>query len=123
MLFRSLINPRYILQYDYNDLEVLKQKLRQILEEIDAIIAPDNLLCSLQELLRNSGKAIPEELSVVGINDVVSPFFYPPLTSIHFPVEAIGFSAMNTMMMRIEKSMPPEKIRRNFVPELIIRET
>ena len=102
---------------------MLKQKLQQILDEIDAIIAPDNLLCSLQELLRNGGKEIPEELSVVGINDVVSPFFYPPLTSIHFPVEAIGFSAMNTMMMRIEKSMPPEKICRNLVPELIIRET
>ena len=117
------MNPDYILQYDYNDLEVLRQKLKKILDEIDAIIAPDNLLCSLQELLRNSGKSIPGELSVVGINDVVSPFFYPPLTSIHFPVEAIGSSAMNTMMMRIEKNMPPEKIRRNFAPELIIRET
>lgn len=116
------LNPDYILEHDEN-IETVKSKLLSIIDEIDAIIASDHLLCSLQWVLRDSGKRIPEDLSIIGINDVVSQYFYQPLTSIRFPVEQIGIHAIYTMISRLEKGGSMEKITKNIVPDLVIRET
>lgn len=116
------IYPEYILEFDEN-IETVKSRLLSILDEIDAIIASDLLLCSLQGVLRDSGKRIPEDLSIIGINDVVSHFFHKPLTSIRFPVEQIGIHAIHTIISRLENEGGAEKTTKNIVPDLVIRET
>ncbi|TBL79045.1 GntR family transcriptional regulator [Paenibacillus thalictri] len=116
------INPKYLLEYDDN-IERIGNILGSIIHEVDAIIGPDHTLCSLQGVIRGTSKQFPEQLSIVGINDVVSHYFAPPLTSIRFPVEHIGVNAVQTAIARIEGTMPPERIVKNFIPDLVIRET
>lgn len=118
------VDEKFILEHNYQGgIDGLTRSISAILPEIDSIIAPDFLLCSMQEIFRRSGKRIPEDLAVIGINDMMSPYFFPPLTSLRFPVESIGSYAANTVMMRIEGTMPEKKQTKNFIPELIIRET
>lgn len=116
------VNPDYILEYEDN-IETIGSKLMSILPKVDAIIGPDHTLCSLQGIIRNSRKHIPSELSIVGINDVVSHYFSPPLTSVRFPVEKIGINAIHTMIDRLERGGAADKIEKNFIPDLVIRET
>jgi len=116
------MNPKYVFDHDENA-ERMGSKLGAVLHEIDAIIGSDHLLCSLQGIIRGAGRQIPDQLSIVGINNVVAHYFSPPLTSICFPVEQIGLHAVQTVMARMEGSLGAGKVVRNFVPDLIIRET
>jgi len=116
------VNPDFILDYDDN-IETINSKLMAVLPHVDAVIGPDHTLCSLQGVIQSSRKSIPAELSIVGINDVVSHYFSPPLTSVRFPVEKIGVNAIHTIIDRLERGGGTEKIEKNFVPDLIIRET
>jgi LacI family transcriptional regulator len=53
--------------------------------------------------------AIPDELSVTGIDDTVSASsIYPKLTSVRQPLEAIGAAAVDMLLDRIERPLPVE---------------
>src|SRR5690606_13536720 len=116
------VNPDFILDYDDN-IETMNNKLMSVLPHVDAVIGPDHTLCSLQGVIRSSRKNIPSELSIVGINDVVSHYFSPSLTSVRFPIEKIGVNAIHTIVDRLERGGGAKKIEKNFIPDLVIRET
>ena len=119
------LSPRTDWLIDWSDdIEVIRAKMRVILPQVDSLIAPDNVLVQLNDLIQQSGKEIPREFSIVGINDTaLSRMFNPPLSSIVFPVERIGRHAINKLIARIEeREKSPCKLT-NFEPELVIRNT
>lgn len=113
--------PQWIIDWS-DDVEVIKSKLSAVMQQIDSIIAPDYLLYQIQSILHGSGKKIPDDLSIVAINDTAyTKMFYPQLTSIAFPVERIGRNAITTLINRVEKRLDTPFIHRNFAPELVVR--
>lgn len=107
-----------------NDIGEIKRALGGMMGEIDALIAPDNVLAQTADILLKSGKRVPAELSLVGINDTIcSRMFNPPLTSIAFPVERIGRCAVAKLIGRIEGTDDTPPKARNFAPDFIIRGT
>lgn len=99
---------------------------------IDTIIAAktEAVVCSndtmaiwLMQALSQRGIRIPEDLRLIGIDDVkIASMAMVPLTSIHQPCRAIGSAAVNTMVRRIEnRKMCPHDIHVDV--ELVVRES
>jgi DNA-binding LacI/PurR family transcriptional regulator len=74
--------------------------------------------------LRKSGRRIPEDVSVVGFDDIQSAAFQNPgLTTVRQPLREMGRNASEILLKRINH--PGSEIRDKHVvePELVIRET
>ena len=72
-------------------------------------------------VLHEAGFRVPEDISVVGFDDIaVASFTFPPLTTVRQPLLEMGTVAAQTLLDRIEERAPfiPEIA---LAPELIIR--
>src|ERR1700726_3363790 len=75
--------------------------------------------------LREAGHRVPEDVSVVGFDDIQSAAFQnPALTTIRQPLREMGLIAAETLLQRIRRSGPDSEGGETMVePKLIIRET
>jgi LacI family transcriptional regulator len=83
--------------------------------------ANDMLAVGCYAALDESGLSCPEDISVVGFNDM--PFIdrlRPPLTTIRFPHYQVGTEAAQLLLERIAEHSGPVKIF-YLAPELIVR--
>ena len=92
--------------------------------EFTAVAAANDLLAlGCLDVFAERGRRCPEEISVVGFNDM--PFaarFQPPLTTIHIPHYEIGKAAGELMLERLQEGdSPPREIR--LEPHLVVRES
>ena len=75
--------------------------------------------------LQEAGLRVPEDVSVIGFDDIASAAFHnPPLTTIRQPLREMGRLAAEALLQRIEKGADapyPELLTAR--PELIIRQT
>lgn len=75
--------------------------------------------------LQEAGLHVPEDVSVIGFDDIASAAFHnPPLTTIRQPLREMGRLAAEALLQRIEKGADepyPELLTAR--PELIIRQT
>src|SRR5918997_160105 len=90
--------------------------------DFTAVAAANDLLAlGCYDVFAERGVRCPDEISVVGFNDM--PFaarFQPPLTTIHIPHYAIGQAAAELMLERLrDGDSPPREIR--LEPSLIVR--
>jgi LacI family transcriptional regulator len=71
--------------------------------------------------LRDAGKRIPEDVSVIGFDDIqAATIIHPSLTTIRQPLERMGVLAASEILARIENpNMEPRSIV--LLPELVIR--
>jgi LacI family transcriptional regulator len=70
--------------------------------------------------LKERGLRIPEDVSVVGIDDIPeAAFFDPPLTTLRNDFDATGRHAVRTLIARIEGTRPPRRGMRP--PALVVR--
>lgn len=103
--------------------EMGEEVIGSIINNIDGLIASDYIIYKARREIYSSGKRIPEDLSIVGINDsVYSRFMTTPLTAIAYPSEKIGTEAIKAVMNKIEK-FDSEEINISFSPELVKRES
>lgn len=74
---------------------------------------------------REAGRRIPEDISVIGFDDVDSAAFHnPALTTIRQPLREMGRLAAGTLLQRIAKGIDapfPELV--TVAPELIVRQS
>jgi LacI family transcriptional regulator len=90
--------------------------------EFTAVAAANDLLAlGCYDVFAERGVRCPEEVSVVGFNDM--PFaarFQPPLTTIHIPHYDIGRAAAELMLERLQDGdAPPREVR--LEPNLVVR--
>jgi len=92
--------------------------------------APDGIVCAsdrtaavLMHALRALGRRVPDEIRLVGIDDVDYAGFLPvPLTTLRQPCHEIGVSAMRAMVDRVgQPDLPPREILLHGT--LIVRES
>lgn len=83
-------------------------------------IASDVVALGAIGALRASGRRVPEDLSVVGFDDVpLAAFFDPPLTTVHLPAYELGHAAGVALLDRISEPTVPG---RTLLPtELVVR--
>jgi DNA-binding LacI/PurR family transcriptional regulator len=74
--------------------------------------------------LRESGRQVPDDVSVVGFDDIQSAAFQnPSLTTVRQPLRQMGRAAAEILLKRINR--PGSELRDQHIvePELVIRET
>ncbi len=107
-----------------NEGSVVDQLLESKESRPTAILAfNDDVAIKIMEIARDKGIALPDELSVIGFDDVlIASLSVPKLTTVRLPLFEMGCDAAKLLAGRIEGSdlvnFDPAHI---LVPELIIR--
>lgn len=119
-------DPRFILNGDWsaNSGKAAVSKLLSYGVHFSAIFAQNDWMAlGAMSALRNAGLRIPQDVSVVGYDDLpITAFFDPPLTTIQQPVEQFGKTAAEVLINHIKQpDLRPEIIKLD--PVLMIRET
>jgi LacI family transcriptional regulator len=97
--------------------------------DVQAVFASnDQMALGLMRAARNLGKRIPEDLAVVGFDDIPeSAFYYPPLTTIRQGLYELGHIAVQTFMKLRQAEQKDESIPIAHTvmlqPQLVIRES
>jgi LacI family transcriptional regulator len=102
-----------------------RQAMRSLL---DAGFVPTAVICvndfmalGVLRLLRERGLRVPEDVSVVGYDNIhLSEFTYPPLTTVNVPRDRIGHSVCTALLPERGASLVREVI---IDPELIVRDS
>lgn len=92
---------------------------------LTAIVCINDMLAIgiIQTLLKN-GVRVPQDVSVVGFDDI--PFasaFMPSLTTIHYPAAEAGRLATLMLLNAVERGGNGLQMSMNLAPQLIIRDT
>ncbi|KAF0816045.1 Transcriptional regulator, LacI family [Bacillus sp. ZZV12-4809] len=107
----------------------IKEGLKEMLELADppkAILAGNDLtLIEILKYVKEHNLKVPEDLAIIGIDDVSFASFYEPgLTIVAQPAFKIGKRAAELLLNKIQKKIPAEeKLVYRFEPKLIIRES
>jgi len=104
-----------------------EQCMRMLLQwhpDLDGVFTSnDQMALGAMKAARESGYRIPEDLSIVGFDDIPeSAYFYPPLTTIRQDMSQVGGTAVNQLIHLLEHS--EDNGRANAIllaPELIVR--
>lgn len=78
--------------------------------------ANDLTAAGAMRAVKEAGRAIPDDLSVIGIDDIeTSQYTDPPLTTIHIPMENLGIMTAKILIDRIEtETRIPMKVELSF---------
>jgi LacI family transcriptional regulator len=98
-------------------------RMLEVCPDIDAIFASnDQMALGVLHAAHRLGKRVPEDLSVVGTDDIAeASHFWPPLTTVHQPLGDAGVLAVQEIHALIGK--PPQTRRpADAVPEMILLE-
>ncbi|MBI9106224.1 MAG: LacI family DNA-binding transcriptional regulator [Spirochaetales bacterium] len=98
---------------------------RKLLTRIDGIFAQaDMIAIGAIEAMKELGIKIPQEIAVVGYDDVdINYFFKPRLTTIHQPRERHAEIACCRLIELINKDEGSEMVQMVIEPSLLIRES
>lgn len=119
-----LADEKLIAEGDFGE-ESGYRAMRELLPNApDAVfVASDTMALGAMRALREAGKKIPDDIAVVGYDDM--PFAAhtePPLTTVRQPIHRAGFVAAETLMDLIQEHDAAP--RRVILPtELVIRES
>ena len=97
--------------------------------DVQAVFASnDQMALGLMQAARSLGKRIPEDLAVVGFDDIPeSAFYYPPLTTVRQGLYELGQAAVKTFMKLRQSEQRDEPIPTAqtvwLQPQLIVRES
>lgn len=115
-------NNTFIFQSDGSDSEALKKFVDSV--KPDGIVCANDLTAAkVMHTLLKLGIRIPEDVRMVGINDVKYAQFLPvPLTTLRQPCQEIGAAAMAVMLDRLQRPSAP--VRDVLLDcELIVRQS
>lgn len=71
--------------------------------EVTAVFAAnDEMAAGLLRALHEVGRRIPEDVSVVGFDDLLAEYLWPPLTSVHQNFAGVGENLVRLLIRRID---------------------
>jgi LacI family transcriptional regulator len=87
------------------------------------VVANDHMALGALRALHAKGIEVPKHISLVGYDDLPeSPFFEPPLTTVHHDFAGQGERCVE-MLLRLINRQPAEPPLQLLYPELIVRES
>jgi LacI family transcriptional regulator len=106
----------------------LTQELLGRRREFTALVTFDDLTAfAAIGCLTNAGHRVPEDISVVGFDDIPGAAFYnPPLTTVHQHLEmqgSIGAEIIRDLIRARHNLEAVEPLRRRVVPRLVVRQS
>ena len=87
-------------------------------------VANDQMALGLLRAMHEAGRRIPEEISVVGFDDIPeSPYFTPPLTTVRQDFGEVGSRSLRVLVRTIESVEAGERPPTGSLvpPELVVR--
>jgi LacI family transcriptional regulator len=86
--------------------------------------ANDAMAIGCLAALREQRLQVPDELSLVGFDDVpMARYLAPALTTVHVPIAEVGSGAVELLLDAMDDGDDPRAVRRVVVPTLAIRES
>ncbi|MFJ1709367.1 LacI family DNA-binding transcriptional regulator [Kitasatospora sp. NPDC088346] len=93
--------------------------------EVTAVFAAnDQMALGLMLALRDAGRRVPEDVSVVGFDDVPeAPYFAPPLSTVRQDFEEVGRQCVALLLDQIDRPADAPAATRmiSVTPELVVR--
>lgn len=125
----NLLLDEDIILRGYFEEAVAYSEMRVLL--LKGIEIPDAFFCANDEMawgciraLTDAGYHVPEQVSVIGFDDIaLSPFYNPPLTTIHSPVTELGNSSATELFCILGQSENVLGKVTRLKPSLVIRDT
>jgi DNA-binding LacI/PurR family transcriptional regulator len=98
------------------------QALLELKERPTAIFASNDVMAfGVMDAAKTAGLNIGRDISVVGFDDIyIASQSYPPLTTVHQPLAAMGETALQ-MLITLLEGRPCLTLRQEMPTELIIR--
>ena len=122
------IRENFIISGDFRSLsgETATVQLLRLPEPPTAIFACNDLMAlGALRSLRNAGMNVPQEISVIGFDDIeLADEIVPPLTTVAQPITDLATSSVEILISRIQESKPRSESQRKVLnPWLVIRES
>ena len=91
--------------------------------DFDAIFAGDDeAAMGVMAALRHAGKRVPEDIAVVGFDDISSAkLMAPPLTTVRAPIQAAAAGAAQALFAQINGIKAPNQL--HYATEIVIRQS
>ncbi len=84
-------------------------------------VANDQMALGVLRALHERGRAIPQEVSIVGFDDIPeAPYFLPPLTTVRQDFDRMGSHGVRMLLEVIENGTAPREPP-GLPPELVVR--
>ncbi|UCH11054.1 MAG: substrate-binding domain-containing protein, partial [Fidelibacterota bacterium] len=105
--------------------DLVKRTIRDTTHHMDALFLwDDKLAIGAIKALLEEGIQIPEEVAVVGYDDIeIAEFMYPSLTTVRQPTYQIGQTATRILLDKLESKEELDLQQVILKPELIVRDT
>jgi DNA-binding LacI/PurR family transcriptional regulator len=87
-------------------------------------VSNDQMALGLLRAMHEAGRRIPDELSVVGFDDIPeSPYFTPPLTTVRQDFGEVGSRSLRVLVRAVESVRAGERPPEGSLvpPELVVR--
>lgn len=87
--------------------------------------ANDEMAAGLLRALHEAGRRVPQDVSVVGFDDVIGGYLWPPLTTVHQDFTAMGENMVHALvgMVRGHASVPVEPVVPLVGARLVVRDS
>lgn len=121
--FQMIVSPDSM-HWDYRSgYNTMNYILDKNYEPTAVFVAGDEMAIGAYRALYDRGLSIPEDMSIVGFDDIeASTFATPPLTTIQQPFAKIASKAVS-LLFDIIKDQQTETIQIMLQPELIVRQS
>ncbi|HCT92710.1 MAG TPA: LacI family transcriptional regulator [Lachnospiraceae bacterium] len=118
---QMVANGNYTHQSGYIAMNELLKKY----PSIDGVfVANDQMAVGALKALAESGKRVPEDVKVIGYDNVfISGILQPPLSSIHVRKQSFGSEAARILLQRIEKPAGQDALALKMDTKLVVRKS
>jgi DNA-binding LacI/PurR family transcriptional regulator len=100
------------------------QMLARLPEVTAVFTANDHIALGLLRALSEHGRRVPEEVSIVGFDDVPeAAYFTPPLTTIRPNFDAVAAASLQELLAQIESATAYTGVPRMLQPTLVSRDS
>jgi DNA-binding LacI/PurR family transcriptional regulator len=99
------------------------QMLAQMPAVTAVFAANDQMALGLLRALHERGRRVPEDVSVVGFDDIPEAgYLTPPLTTVRQPFDALGRQGLQSLLSQVQSGRPAD-LRVVLEPQLVVRES
>jgi LacI family transcriptional regulator len=112
---------------DFDQTSALRatQELLERKESFTAIFASTDMMAvGAYKALQQGGLKIPEDISVVGYDDIdLASFLSPPLTTIKQPIQEMSMAAAQLAIYYLKDQVDTKEVVHQFTPSLVVRDS